>query len=324
MKRVITYITTALLLIGCTAPQAKYQYTEGYELHTPYHIKYNHTKPLHNEIKNLLQEYYHSVNAFDSTSIISHVNRNIPIELDTIFVNMFNKAIEVSNATDGLFDITCAPLINLWGFGFKSGQTVTEESIEQAKKLVGYQKVRIENNHIVKENPDMLINLSALGDGYSCDLIARLFDRHGIQDYCIEIGGEIVAKGKNPNGNNWRIGVIEPIEGSTTADQVINRVVELTDGRGLATSGDYRNFHEVNGKKVGHQINPKTGYPAGSDIVSATIIAKDGITADGFATAFMVMGSERVKKYVESDTTLDYFLIIKTSDSTVTTMHRLR
>lgn len=264
------------------------------------------------------------MNAFDSTSIISHVNRNIPIELDTIFVNMFNKAIEVSNATDGLFDITCAPLINLWGFGFKSGQPVTEESINEAKKLVGYQKVRIENNRIVKENPDMLINLSALGDGYSCDLIARLFDRHGIQDYCIEIGGEIVAKGKNPNGNNWRIGVIEPIEGSTTADQVINRVVELTDGRGLATSGDYRNFHEVNGKKVGHQINPKTGYPAGSDIVSATIIAKDGITADGFATAFMVMGSERVKKYVESDTTLDYFLIIKTSDSTVTTMHRLR
>ena len=98
----------------------------------------------------------------------------------------------------------------------------------------------------------------------------------------------------------------------------------MTDGRGLATSGDYRNFHEVNGKKVGHQINPKTGHPAGSDIVSATVIAKDCITADGFATAFMVMGSERVKKYVESDTTLDYFLIIKTSDSTVTTMHRLR
>ena len=223
---------------------------------------------------------------------------------------------EIGKDTEGLMDVTCGPLVNLWGFGEKDSTEINEESIRKALDLTGYSKVRLVGKRIVKENPGIQLNFAALGDGYSCDLVAEVMEKHGIADYCIEIGGEIVTSGKNPKGNPWRVGIIEPVYGNNAENQTINRIVELDGKKGLATSGDYRNFRQFKGKKIGHIVNPVSGYPADTDVVSATVIASDGITADGYATAFMAMGSKKVQEFMEGRNDMEYFLICKSSDTT--------
>ncbi len=302
---------------------ATYRITVGYELHTPYHIKYRYHRQLDKEIRDILADYYHAINAFDSTSIISQVNRNEEVELDSIFLMVYNKAQEVAEATDGILDVTCAPLINLWGFGFKHDMEISDEALEEAMQIVGYQKVHLEDGRIVKENPEIIFNFSALGDGCSCDLIADFFEGLGIEDYCIEIGGEIEAAGHNPNGEAWKIGIVKPVEGSNESNQEINQIVEISEKRGLATSGNYRNFREamenaeVSGAPsstahFGHEIDPRTGRPATTDILSATVIMRDCITADAYATAFVVMGSDAVETFARDRDDIAYLLICAT------------
>ncbi len=155
---------------------------------------------LDEKIKEEFRKYYHSINPFDSTSVISRINCNDTVEADSLFMHVFHTAMEVSAQTGGAFDVTCAPLINLWGFGFQKYDSVTPQRIDSILHFVGYQKVRLHGKHVVKDDSRILLNFSALGDGVICDIIARLFDREGIADYLIEIGGEVMAKGKNPQG----------------------------------------------------------------------------------------------------------------------------
>ncbi len=327
-------VTVAMMTTSCR-DMATYRITVGYELHTPYHIKYRYNRQLDKEIRDIFADYYHSINAFDSTSIISQVNRNEEVELDPIFLMVYNKAQEVAEATDGILDVTCAPLINLWGFGFKHDMVISDESLEEAMQIVGYQKVHLEDGRIIKENPDIIFNFSALGDGCSCDLIAEFFESLGIEDYCIEIGGEIEAAGHNPNGEPWRVGIVKPVEGSNESNQEINQIVEISEKRGLATSGNYRNFREATAAGAssetagtsessesagspsstahyGHEIDPRTGRPATTDVLSATVIMRDCITADAYATAFVVMGSDAVETFARDRDDIAYLLICAT------------
>ena len=195
-----------LYLLSSCAKQKQYYEVTGM-LHTPYQIKFEYTESLEDEISAELQRYYHCLNPFDSTSVISQVNQNKDIEVDDLFIEVFNKAMEVSGQTNGIYDITCAPFINLWGFGFSKSDSVTPAMIDSIRPFVGYQKVRLEGRKVIKDDPRLLLNCSSLGDGCCCEVIARLFDSKGIENYLIDIGGETTAKGVNPKGECWHVGI---------------------------------------------------------------------------------------------------------------------
>lgn len=299
-------------LSGC-APEPTYYEVTG-RLHTPYHIKFQYTESLEEEIDAQLDYFYHLFNAFDSTSVISRVNRGEPVEVDTLFQKVFNRAQEVAALTDGAYDITCAPLINLWGFGFKDGDTVTAAAIDSVRAFIGYEKVHLEGNRVVKTDPRVILNMSSIADGTVCDMIAAMFESKGIQNYMVEFGGEMRVKGLNPSGEAWRLGITKPTDDSTGLNQELQQIIRFPMPRGMATSGNYRNFYVKDGKKYAHTIDPIEGCPVQRDILSATIVAADGMTADACATAFMVLGSERAKRFYERMKGIDYYIIC--ADST--------
>ena len=216
---------------------------------------------------------------------------------------------EVSKNSEGVFDITCAPFINVWGFGFSKKDSVTPQMIDSLKTFVGYQKVHLEGNQVVKEDPRLLLNCSAIAKGYACDVVARLLEKEGIENYMIDIGGEVVMKGVNPNGICWRIGINIPEDDSTNTKNNYDEIVQLCKKGAIATSGNYRNFYIKDGKKYAHTIDPRTGYPSEQNILSATIVANDCITADAYATAFMAMGLDKAKEMAASLPEIEYYII---------------
>ena len=290
------FILLAILILGisgCKEPSA-YVYNEGFIYGTIYHIVYDSPggKDLHEQIDLELKEYDSIFSTFNKESVISKINRNLPVESNKYFNNCFAKSEEVSEMSGGAFDITVAPLVNAWGFGFTKKESVTPEMIDSLLQLVGYKKVRLENGRIVKENPLIMLDMSAISKGYTCDLIGNYLKEKGCKNYMVEIGGEVVAHGVNAKGNAWSIGISKPDENAAIVDQDIQAVVKLP-GRALATSGNYRNFYEENGKRYAHTIDPKTGYPVQHSLLSATVLADDCMTADAYATAFMVLGLEK-------------------------------
>ncbi len=312
MKTNLLIFLSLLLLSSCTT-QPQYIETAG-RLHTPYRILYQYTEPLDDEIHAELKRYYHSLNPFDSLSIISQVNRNKGVEVDTLFAEVFRKAREVSARTDGMYDITCAPLINLWGFGFSKMDSVTPQMIDSIRSFVGYQKVRLEGRHIIKDDPRLLLNCSSMGDGCSCEVIARLLESKGIRNYMIDIGGEFVTKGVNAKGQCWHLGIAKPVDDPMGVNQETEVIVQLCGRLGLATSGDYRNFYIKDGKKYAHTINPLTGYPAAQPVGSVTIIAPDCMYADAYATAFMAMGRDEARRIKEQLPDIEYMFIYMDED----------
>ena len=184
-----------ILLISCE--QAPQYYEVSGRLHTPYHIKFEHTKPLDKEIDEQLKYFYHLFNAFDSTSVISQVNQNRDIRVDTLFQKVFKKALEVSAETNGAYDVTCAPLINLWGFGFSRKDSVTPAHIDSVRQFIGFQKVRLEGDRIVKDDPRLMMNFSSLADGTVCDMIAQMLEKKGVRNYLLGLLGLIGMNIKN-------------------------------------------------------------------------------------------------------------------------------
>lgn len=311
MKRINVALTLllAIVLIGCT-PRKEFREMVCYELHTPYSVKYEAQHNLENEIRQVMRDYYHAINPFDGTSIIAHVNRNEDIAVDSIFTMVFNTAMQVAEATDGALDVTCAPYINAWGFGFKTDSTaVTQQLLDSLSQFVGYDKVSLVDNKVIKQDPRIMLNFSALGDGCACDLIVTLLDNHDIENYMIEVGGEVRTAGHNSRGAAWHIGIVTP-EDDPDGNNSNLQAIAMLDGRyGLATSGNYRNFYERDGRKYGHTINPATGYPAEQDVLSATVIAPTSIEADAYATALMVMGREKARLLASEHKELAYYLI---------------
>ena len=311
MKRFITSFTiaTVLLFVSCS-DRKTYREMTGLELHTPYSVKYEASESYDEEIRQVMQDYYHAINPFDSASIISHVNRNEPIMVDSIFTSVFTTAMQMAQITEGALDVTCAPLINLWGFGFKNDSlAVTQDVIDSIRTFVGYEKVLLQDGHVIKQDSRILLNFSALGDGCSCDLIGNLLERHGVENYMVEVGGEVRTCGVNPRGAAWRIGIVTPEDDPDGLNRDLQAVVALNGTYGLATSGNYRNFYERDGRKYGHTIDPQSGYPACQDVLSTTVIAPTAMEADAYATALMVMGRERAKRLISLQPNIAYYFI---------------
>lgn len=285
-----------------------YNSITGLVFGTVYNITYQHNGDLKSEIEAELKRFDYSLSPFNDSSVISRVNRNEELVTDSFFQKCFNRSMEVSHQTKGAFDITIAPLANAWGFGFKKGAFPDSAMIDSLREITGYKKVKLEDGKVVKEDPRIMLSCSAVAKGYSVDVVAQLLERKGIKNYMVDIGGEVVVKGKNPKEGLWRIGINKPIDDSLSVRQDLQTVLELTD-LGMATSGNYRNFYYKDGKKYAHTIDPRTGYPVQHSILSSTVIAEDCMTADALATAFMVMGLEEAEAFCKANPKIDAYFI---------------
>ena len=314
-KTTRNFLWVALLVLGTIwilarhNQAAPYQKDNGLIFGTIYNITYQHPSNLKEDIEAELHRFDGSLSPFNDTAVITRINRGEDIATDTLFCNVFRRSMEISRETEGAFDITVAPLVNAWGFGFKQGEFPDSATVDSLRQLVGYQKVELTaDRHVRKADPRMLLSCSAVAKGYAVDVIAQLLRRRGVKNFMVDIGGEVVVSGQNPQGASWRIGINKPVDDSLSQNQDLQTVLTLTDV-GIATSGNYRNYYYHEGKKYAHTIDPHTGYPALHNLLSATVIARDCMSADAYATAFMVMGLERAKAFVEARPDLDAYFI---------------
>lgn len=280
----------------------------GFVFGTVYKITYQCKDDLKPEIEAELKRFDQSLSPFNDSSVISRVNRNEELVTDSFFQTCFNRSMEISRETEGAFDITVAPLANAWGFGFKKGTFPDSLMIDSLLQFTGYEKVKLENGKVIKQDPRTMLSCSAVAKGYSVDVVAHLLDRKGIKNYMVDIGGEVVVKGKNATGDLWRIGINKPYDDSLAVKQDIQIILNLTDV-GMATSGNYRNYYYKDGKKYAHTIDPRTGYPVQHSILSSTVVAEDCMTADALATSFMVMGLEEAEKFCKANPMIDAYFI---------------
>ncbi len=266
---------------------------------TSYSITYhdNRRRDFAGDIKELLSEYEKSMSVYDPDSTISKINRNESVQADKYFIEVFNKAKEISTLTDGYFDMSAEPLFKAWGFSFGNKTPLETKDIDALRQYIGMDKIALKRNRVVKSNPNTVVNGNAIAKGYSSDIVAEFLEQKGIINYLVEIGGEIRIKGRNSSGEIWRIGIDKPVDGNHIPGQEMQVILQITD-KAIATSGNYRQFYiDENGQKVSHTIDPKTGYPVKHNLLSTTVIAKDAMSADAIATAFMVMGVEKAFDY---------------------------
>ena len=285
-----------------------YQHDKGQVFGTFYHITYQNDTSLNNDILAELAKVDSALSMFNDKSIISRINRGEDVKTNEMFDTVFNLAENIADNTNGAFDITVAPLVNAWGFGFKTGNPPTKAAIDSLRSIVGYKKVALRNNRITKTDHRVMLDCSAIAKGYGCDVVAHLLQRHGIENYMVEIGGEVVTHGISEKRLPWKIGVTKPTDDSLAVDKELQTVLNVKN-MAMATSGNYRNFYYKNGKKYAHTIDPKTGYPVQHNILSATVLAKHCAEADAYATSFMVMGLDGAKKTLENHPELMAYLI---------------
>ena len=290
-----------------------YQHNSGMVFGTTYNITYKCDSNLNNSIIRELEKVDEALSPFNKKSVITAVNNNHDIEVNDMFADVFLLAQKISDDTSGDFDITVAPLVNAWGFGFKNGTQPTKHNIHSLKNIIGYKKVKLEGRKVVKKDKRLMLDCSSIAKGYGSDVVARFLQKRGVKNYMVEIGGEIVTKGISPKRVPWKIGVTRPVDDSLSVSKELQSVINVTD-KAMATSGNYRNFYYKNGKKYAHTIDPHTGYPVQHNILSATVIADNCATADAYATAFMVMGLEKAQKLLERHPELMAYFIYSDKD----------
>lgn len=307
-------IVATVIILAENKPE--YRTSQGAVFGTTYHITYNHNADLSTDITRVLKDVDNSLSTFNANSTISLVNKNMQVELDSMFLYVFHLAQHVAETTTGAFDITVAPAVNAWGFGFKNAETIDNDLIDSLKQIVGYQMVKEENGAIVKEDNRIMLDCSAIAKGFGCDVVATLFDSIGIADYMVEIGGEIVVKGLNSKGSDWRIGISKPTDDSLATETELQTVLELSD-RAMATSGNYRNFYYKDGKKYAHTINPATCRPVNHNLLSVTVLAENCAVADAYATAMMVLGLERSLELCKELENIDAYFIYQDNNGVI-------
>jgi len=314
MKKKSLYwqIPLLLLLIGGTvyialqgrkdkqeAKNSLFIQNEGIVFDTGYKITYENNSDLHEELLHEMGLVDREFSMFNEKSTVAAINRGETPELSDIYKEVYDLSMQVSADTEGAFDITVAPLVNAWGFGFKNEQMPTDRQVDSLLK--------IRNQY----------DFSAIAKGYACDLVAVRLDSMGVKNYLIEIGGEVVTRGHNPRGSQWRIGVTKPAEDQKNE---IFAVVDV-ENQALATSGNYRNFYYKKGRKYAHTIDPRTGYPVQHELLSATVIADRCVMADAYATAFMVLGLEKSKEVLSRHPEMKGYLIYTDEEGKLAVWH---
>ncbi|MDR1348385.1 MAG: FAD:protein FMN transferase [Prevotellaceae bacterium] len=311
MKKISFVAVSIFIFASCSSSKEKqYMSISNKAIGTFYSITYfdEGKRNFQEEIDSVLNGFSMSLSAYNPNSIISKVNQNIDVELDDYFRNVFSKAKYFYEITDGTFDISASPLFSAWGFGFGNKEEITPELIDSLKQFTGMEKIMIIDNKVIKSDPRVSINANALAKGYAADVVADFLLSRQIENFLVEIGGEIVVRGKNRNGENWKIGIDRPYDGNFNSGEDLIHTIALTD-KAVATSGNYRQFYIVDGKKYAHTIDPITGYPVQHSLLSATVVAADCMSADAVATSLMVMGIEKAKIFVNKHPEYQAYLV---------------
>lgn len=292
---------------------------EGKTMGTTYHITYfdSLNRNFTSSIDSLLLVVNKSINNYDSTSEVSRFNRSrsgVKVHLPYLLPSL-EIAKKVHEYSDGAFDPTVMPLVNIWGFGPGKKKNVTPEQIDSIQVFVGYEKVTLTQDSISKTHPQVQLDFGGIGQGYGADVITDFLKTKGIRSMLVELGGEGQAIGVNiKSGKPWEIGILDP--NSTYENQFFKAYASL-ENKSFTTSGNYFNYYEVDGVKYSHTIDPKTGRPSRKSILSASVFSKDCATADAWGTALMVMGHEEAIKVLKDHPEIDAMLLYSTSDGKI-------
>jgi len=312
IKMIFILFITGLSASGCGNREPVVIKIAGEAQGTTYHISYLSEDAVNYQpgIDSILKKIDSSLSTYLPASLVSRINRgDSTVAPDQHFTTVFSKAEEIAALTDGAFDITVAPLVNAWGFGFTAKETITQPLIDSLLALRGHKMVRLENGRVFKEKTGVMLDFNAIAQGYTVDVLAAYLESKKISRYFVELGGEVKAKGKKDNSHYWKVGIDRPME-DLEEEHAFEAIVGLNN-KALATSGSYRKFYVENGRKYSHFIDPATGYPAKNNLLSASVMAEDCMTADAYATAFMVMGMEKAKQFLAAHPALklDVFFI---------------
>lgn len=316
----LALIAGLCVLLGmkmCTESR-QYKRCSGIVWTTQYNITYDSDRVFDDSIQSVFAAVDNSLSMYNKSSVISRINRGEDLSVDTMLTHIYEASVKVHQETEGAFDPTVSPLMRVWGFVEKGGDAPSAVQIDSIMQFVGLEHTSMSGGKIVKTDSRTAFDFSAIAKGYACDEVGRMLERNGVKNYLVEIGGEITLKGKNPSGTEWLVSVDRPIESNTSVVHDNMLVVGMNDGA-IATSGNYRNYKDIDGKKVVHTMNPKTGYPEETNLLSVTIVADNCMLADAYATACMVMGAERSKSFLESHSNIGGFIVYTEEDDSMVT-----
>ncbi|NTW31794.1 MAG: FAD:protein FMN transferase [Bacteroidetes bacterium] len=317
MKLFYLYAFTLFFLFSCTKPKLVKIY--GFAQGTTYSISYYDKNGVEygSQIDSILNVFNKSVSIYDSLSLITFVNKSSePVKADKFFIEIFENAQKVSEETNGAFDITVAPLVNAFGFGFKNKEKLDSSHIDSLKKLVNFRYVIIKNGYIYKQYPSVALDFNAIAQGYSVDLISDFLENKGVKNYIVEIGGEVYAKGKKDDGKYWNVGIEKPLYNDLQRE--IKAKVKI-ENKALATSGNYHKYYVENGVKYSHIIDPSTGYPVTHSLLSVSVIADNCTKADAYATSFMVMGLNKSLLFLKNHKEFEAYFIYSDKEGNMKT-----
>jgi thiamine biosynthesis lipoprotein len=319
MRILALLLVTALGLVGCEK-SIEQVHLSGPTMGTTYNVKYLNdveqapeAENIQQEIDRLLEQVNNQMSTYRKDSELSRFNQhkeNSPFNVSPEMILVVKEAIRLNQVTQGALDVTVGPLVNLWGFGPEARPDVipTDEDLAQRRAMVGIEHLNVGENTLSKDIADLYVDLSTIAKGWGVDVVAQYLQSLGINNYMVEIGGEIQVRGKNQKQMGWRIAIEKP----TVDERAIQEIIEPGD-MGLATSGDYRNYFEENGIRYSHIIDPKTGRPINNKVVSVTVLDRSTMTADGLATGLMVMGEVEGMKVAEA-LSIPVFMVVKTDD----------
>lgn len=322
-KNILLISIVALALSGCEEkPVSPGIVLEGKTMGTVWRVSVANVVParkaaLQQAIQQQLDGDDQALSTWKKDSVLSHFNQyqgSDPQPVSADMADIVTVALRIGQKTEGAMDITVGPLVNLWGFGpTKPPQhTPSAAEIATAQALTGLQHLRViqgvEGQWLQKDLPGLYVDLSTMGEGYATDHLARLMEQQGITNYLVSVGGAVLSRGMNASQQPWRVAIQKP----TDRENAVEARVDL-QGHGISTSGSYRNYYELEGKRISHVIDPRTGRPIEHKLVSATVIATTALEADGWDTGLMVLGTERAKALALKEH-LAVYLITKQGD----------
>lgn len=268
-------------------------------------------------VDSLLNRLDESLSIYKAGSLINRWNASpTGLPIDDHLQNVVSKALDISKETGGGFDITVLPLTEAWGFGANPGESVpTKKEIKKLLKCVGSRHLQLQGDTLKKDKACVMIDINGIAQGYSVDMLAGLLDTYGIDDYVVELGGEIRVKGRKPGNEKMKVGIESPVRGERV--QGMMQSVLVIDSGAITTSGNYRRFYESKGKKISHLLDPRTGYSISNELIAVTVFANDAMTADAYDNALMVMGLKAALEFVEGRRGMAAYFIYKGKDGAV-------
>jgi thiamine biosynthesis lipoprotein len=293
---------------------ADYVVLNGFAQGSTYHfvVKCADSTGMQRSIDSLLAAVDASMSLYQPNSLINRLNRNETDSVDEYIAYCIEQAAKVSELSGGEYDITIAPITEAWGF---AGKNATEHpDVDSLLQYVGWRKIRVENGRLIKDNPNMRIDLNSIAQGLTADLLGRLMESRGATDYLMEIGGEIFCRGVNPRGEQWVVGIDKPEEGNNLPGNNLQARIAIS-GQGLATSGNYRKYYtDESGHKVVHTVSALTGMSRISNLLSATVVADNATLADVYGTMFMILGLDRSIEFLTAHPEIGGYLVYSDHD----------